>query len=491
MNVERYKLPPMAHQVRGVAHLLEQPTFAIFDEMGLGKTKQAIDAACELFERGLIDLVLVLAPAAAVRGVWLDMDYGEIKKHAWVPWVAYAYHHKGLLKVGQSQPDPPRLAFLVTNYEYLRRRVKVKRRWTYPRVAEIHNIIKGRRVMLVVDESSAVAYPKSAQTHATYELRKKCHRVVLLNGTPISNNPLNAYSQFKILDPRILGFRHFGEFKGRYVAQTGLYGQPLKYQNMEEFQEKTAPYCIRRTKDECLDLPQKLYTQREVTLSTETWRLYQEMRDEMVAWLDQDTPSVAKQAIVKVVRLAQITSGLLGGVEREDEARVIGQEKVSFVAELLDSLIEDEKRLIVWSRFRKEQQLLAYHLRGRQYPVHRIYGGQPETERDLAISEFSDLRNTQSAVLLGQPKAGGIGLNLTTAATAIYISTDYSLLTRKQSEDRIHRIGQERPVTIVDILAVGPKGQKTIDHGILHALKNKEDIANWTTSRWREVLLAS
>jgi SNF2 family DNA or RNA helicase len=260
---------------------------------------------------------------------------------------------------------------------------------------------------------------------------------------------------------------------------------------MEDFQARTTPYCIRRLKEDCLDLAPKLYTQREVALSTETWRIYREMRDEMVAWLDTGEASVARQAVVKVVRLAQITSGLLGGFEDDPEAKVIGTEKISFVHDLLNSLIEDEKRLIVWSRFRKEQRLLFEKLAQHGHTTYRIYGGQPQAERDLAIGQFSDHRNTQTAILLGQPKAGGIALNLTTAATAIYISTDYSLLTRKQSEDRIHRMGQVRPVTIVDILATGPNGQKTIDHGILRALKEKEDIATWTTSKWREVLLAA
>jgi SNF2 family DNA or RNA helicase len=498
LSLGQYRLPPFEHQIRGVERLLEEPAFGLFDEMGLGKSKQAIDAACELFIRGVIDLVLVLTPAAAVRGVWLDQDYGEVVKHAWAPWVAYVYHHKGLVKVGQSQPQPPRLGFLVTNYEYIRRRVKVKRKWTYPRVKDLEKLTKGRKILLVVDESSAVAYPKSAQTRAVYALRQFCHRVILLNGTPVSNNPLNIYSQFKIMDPRIFarateesdGCKSFTEFKTKY-AILGRFGQPVRYQNMEDFQARTTPYCIRRLKEDCLDLAPKLYTQREVALSTETWRIYREMRDEMVAWLDTGEASVARQAVVKVVRLAQITSGLLGGFEDDPEAKVIGTEKVSFVHDLLNSLIEDEKRLIVWSRFRKEQRLLFEKLAQHGHTTYRIYGGKPQAERDLAIGQISDHRNTQTAILLGQPKAGGIALNLTTAATAIYISTDYSLLTRKQSEDRIHRMGQVRPVTIVDILATGPNGQKTIDHGILRALKEKEDIATWTTSKWREVLLAA
>ncbi len=490
LNVHKYRLKPYRHQVVGVQKLVEKPAFALFDEMGLGKTKQALDAACELFIQDQINLVLIICPASLMHLVWGNPVEGEIKAHVWVPHVVYKYHSRGLVKLFESQPSPPRLGFVITSYEFTRKRTKVRRVWQYPVINEIHKLIKDRKTFLIVDESSAVAYHGSIQTKSTYHLRQGVKRVVELNGTPVSNNPTNLYAQFKILDPAILGFTTYTEyFRYHCIPHHQFPTKPIGYLKMEELQEKTAPYVLRRTKDECLDLPPKTYIKREVSLTKNSWRLYKEMRDEMVAWLDQDTASVARQAIVKMIRLAQLTSGMLGGFEEYESAQVVGSEKRDYVMDLLHQELPDQSKIIVWSRFRLEQKLLAKSLEEKKVEVYRVYGGQPEEERK-AIQRFADKEKNTKAVLLGQPRAGGIGLNLTSSALAVYISTDYSLLTRLQSEDRIHRIGQTKPCTILDVLATGPEGQKTVDHAIVTALKSKEDVANWTCSKWKEELLS-
>jgi SNF2 family DNA or RNA helicase len=505
LNTHRYKFKPFAHQLEGVRKLVEMPAFFIGDEMGLGKSKQVIDAACELYELGKIDLVLIVCPKAAVNGVWLDKDFGEIMTHTWVPWVSYVYHTRGLIKVSQSQPEAPRLGFVVTNYETLRKVVRVKRRKTYPRVGELAKLIKKRRVLFVVDESSYCAYPDSAQTRATYALRQHCDRVVELNGTPVSNSPLSLYPQFKILDPSIIGCRTKTEYVAKY-CQVDIYGNARHYANAPELMKKTAPYVLRRMKSDCLDLPDKLYTRQEVTLTEHTWRLYKDMRDNMIAWLDQETAMVAAQAVVKVLRLLQLTSGIMGGVEGQD-VEVISHEKRDFLVDFIKGELPNQGRIIVWNHFRLEQEHLAQRLRAEGITTYRIYGGQHPNEREEAIRKFSRVSpypsngtqgaetsvgsDSNHAVLLGQSRAGGIGLNLVAAALAIYCSNSYSHVVRKQSEDRIHRLGQSRPCTIMDVLAVGPKGERTMDHQVLRALLHKEDLERWTTEQWKEALAAA
>jgi SNF2 family DNA or RNA helicase len=117
--------------------------------------------------------------------------------------------------------------------------------------------------------------------------------------------------------------------------------------------------------------------------------------------------------------------------------------------------------------------------------VAPLWGSQKKQERADAL-RLLDPRTapTGPVVVVGTPKTGSLGLNLTAAHTVIYMSNDYSLMTRKQSGDRVHRPGQRHVVSYFDVVATGPQGQKTIDHTILKALQTKQDLASWTTAAW-------
>lgn len=473
-----FKITPFKHQLDGVWFLLERPYAALFDEMGLGKSKQVIDAACELFRRGWIDTVVVVAPAS-VRSVWLDPDLGELEKHSWGPWISYEFHRGGLKRVKQSQPEPPRLAWVVTNYEYIRRKENLQK---------LLALIKNRKVFLVIDEGVYVKSHSSLQTKAVIQLRKACQRVVILNGTPVANNPTDLFSQMMVLDGNILGCRNFWAFRNYYCVMGGYLGkQIIGYQHIPDLQNRIKPYVLRRIKSECLDLPPKIYTQYEVKLSPKTWQLYREMRDNMVAWLDNDNVSVANQAVVKLIRLSQLTSGFLGGLEGNEMPLPVDGDKRKFIVEWVKDNLAPGEKLLIWCRFRAEQEEIARELSALGYRVGRIHGGQKPEDRAATIKEFQTA-SVGTMILVGQQHAGGFGLNLTSCSKVIYASNDYSLMTRLQSEDRIHRPGQTSTCEYFDLLAVGPDGQATIDKAIVKALRKKEDIANWTTSQWKSAL---
>jgi hypothetical protein len=134
---------------------------------------------------------------------------------------------------------------------------------------------------------------------------------------------------------------------------------------------------------------------------------------------------------------------------------------------------------------------LAETLRGLDREVHLLMGQQPADERDAAKRAFAPGSDApRGACLVGHPAAGGAGLNFAAASTAIYVTNPWSWKDRKQSEGRINRPGQTSPVRFVDVVAVGPAGQKTVDHSILRALREHDDIANWTADTWRHALTA-
>jgi SNF2-related domain len=510
--VTRCIFPPGKHQIEGILRLIHEPYFALWDEMGSGKSLQVVVAAQLLFEMNVIDRVVILAPAS-VRNVWFDPELGEIRKHLFLDmriWCTEYHSRRRRWENGTLRPDGRILRFVISNYDFVRNSA---------RRAELLKVCSSR-TLLVLDESSAVKNPSAKQTKACEEIRGKCGRVVILNGTPISNNPGDLYSQAHLMHPSILNCKNWWVFRSRYGILGGWQGrQVVAWRNVEEIQKLLAPYVLRRLKSQCLDLPEKLDSvPLAVNLTHQTWTVYKQMRDDMVAWLSSDTLASAQQAVVRLLRLSQITSGFVGGVQQGDVdltsfdgeeqqtpqdlkiglVQEIGREKLDlFLSWLLERLEEDSNlKILVWCRFRAELERLFVTLSGQEFQTRagaltlgKIWGGQKRAEREVSL-RLLDPRTAPSGpvVVIGTPASGAMGLNLTAAHTVVYLSNDYSLKTRLQSEDRVHRPGQTMSVSYFDVIAEGPHGQKTIDHTILAALKRKDDLAQWTTNAWVRAL---
>ena len=554
LDYSRCRLVPFAHQRVGIEALVERLAFALFDEMGAGKTKQVIDAAQFLFRLGLIKRVIVVAPNS-VRGVWYDPQLGELAKHLWNDMAATVTMFHAKVRTWSWNPsnsDARRLDWYITNYEFIR---------AAARLDELFKVVDGD-TLLVLDESSYIKNPSAAQTKACMtlrwgvkeNLRRKiraragCGRVVILNGTPIANNPLDLFTQSNILDPRILANTPtWIHFRAYYAIMGGFHvgGRPVQiigWQRLDELQNRLKPFVLRRLKKDCLDLPPKLApVTLTATLTPETWRVYKQMRDDMVTWLNSSDVVIVQQAFVKYLRLAQLTSGFIGGFESDkppasdgiytdnrssgnrevyipeeqrplpesrDEffedidagdgehvVREVGREKLDvlldWLAERLDA--KPDFKVIVWCRFRPEVARLLVAVRERfpKMAVGAIHGGQNLAQRQEAIRMMTPETAPEGpALVVGTPSTGSMGLTLVAADHVVYLSQDYRLVTRLQSEDRVHRPGQTRPVSYFDIVAVGPNGQKTVDHTIVKALHDKENVAEWTSRGWVSALLA-
>jgi len=532
----KYSINPktrsFAHQVVGTQALIDHPYFALFDECGAGKSKQVIDAACYLAERGDIDTVVVVCPAS-VRSVWCDAEIGEIKKHSWYPSRVGEWHIKKseMWRTDQTKSDWHCLNWAITNYEFLRNGKHLE---------DMIAILQDYSVFLVLDESSYIKSRTAAQTKAVLKLRQHCSRVVCLNGTPIVNNPLDLFSQMKVLSSDILG-ENFWQFRAHYCEMVPMkfgkgprFSKIVSYKNLDELQKKIAPYCLRRLKADCLDLPSKLYTQREVALTPESWKRYQELKKKAVIALGNDQVRLEPNAAVRIMRLAQLTSGHLGttndlayrpinaiGNSLDGETNYFEREDQNLSSEKLDWCVQyltqecTASHVIVWTRWRRERERLVKELKYsiavgcRIGNVSEIYGGQSKTEREEAIKYFSGratpmkelspgvfvsgkalppMPSDKACILVAQPHAGGFGLNLQVASEEWFLSNDWSYGVRLQAEDRAHRPGQTKSVLIGDVLATGPVGQRTIDHIILKALRDKADLAAMTTAAWRKEL---
>lgn len=495
---------PWPHQQEDTQALLEHPAYALFLTPGLGKSRIVIDAACQLYSAGEIDVVVVVGPASA-RSVWSDPDpvLGEVAK--WMPegflFTVQEYHAKNALpKVTHG------LSFIVTNPEFIRR---------LPRLDPLIAWCQERRVLLVGDESWQWQSPQAQQTKAMAKLRAACDRVVLLNGTP--GEMKHLYSQFAILDKAILGCKNWFVFRNRYCVMGGWMGKDVTgYQRVEEFDAKTKPFAVYREIRDHLDLgDEPRRTQIDVRLTPATWRIYREMEDDLVSWLSDTEVATASQAAVRTMRLAQVTNGFVGGVEETVEGQFAlqdlatygepGREKTTAAPtalrevgrEKLDALLAwlpanwDGTKLLIFTRFRADVERTAAALQA-TYPTHavaKLYGGQKPAEREAAKRLLAPDGDPRPAIVVANTQSGGAGLNFAAASLCVFLANDFSLKTRIQAEGRVDRPGQTRQVTYVDVLAYSPDGlTKTVDSAIVSALRRKADVSSWTVDMWRQAL---
>lgn len=481
----RCKKNPYEHQKIGVESLVKRANFGILDEMGAGKTAQVIWAADFAYERKDIDTVLIICPAQ-VKDVWIHPQYSQIIEHSFIRGIIHEF-----TSASKELPDKNKgILWVVVSVELLRRLSAVQ---------SLKKFLIDRRYWAIVDESSTISNWKADQTRGVMEVGKKAAKRSILNGTPYGNSLVNLYSQFAFLDYKILGFKNFYAFRNRH-AQMGGYmkKQVVAYHFVEELQDKIKPFVLRRLKKDCLDLPPKIRAPlREIKLNPKSWTIYCSMRDECVAYLERFSEvSIVTTAPVKTLRLAQICSGFLGGIEDEESEE--GLKKTSEIgSELTDHFLDyygfrienDENyRLIVWCRFRPEISRLEERVRSRfpQVQLQVLRGGLSKVKAEEAKSFFNpDAPDPKGpALLIAQPQAGRFGLNFTKCSNADYISNGHSHLTRVQSEDRIDRPGQSFKTLIQDYVVVGPNRERTISGMILKALRANEDMASWVCSKW-------
>jgi SNF2 family DNA or RNA helicase len=294
-----------------------------------------------------------------------------------------------------------------------------------------------------------------------------------MTGSPVTRNPLDLYSQCEFLDPMHLNHSSYYSFRNRYaiMKSANISGRSINlvtgYQNLGELSDKLKPFSYRVLKEDCLDLPDKVYIKREIQLTPEQKKLYDQMRKEALATLNGKTVTTMT-ALTQLMRLHQITCGHFSA-----DDGTIQEIKNNRLSELLDVLEEIEGKAIIWAHYQHDVMNIYKLLEEKYGPGSAVhyYGKTLPEERDYAIKNFKT--NDKVRFFIGTPATGGYGITLTQANTVIYYSNGYDLEKRMQSEDRAHRIGQKKTVTYVDLIA-----QETVDTKIVKSLRKKINIAS-------------
>ena len=468
------------HQIRGANMALR--AFGALDaktpgggfgelfEMGCGKTLTTIAVAGALYNLGKIDRVLVVAPTS-VCSVW-PHDLNQFATFPWEARVLLGDKKKRLKALNELENWPFKaLRIAVINYESTHREGIFEALAAY------------KPDLIVCDESQRIKNPSAAQSKALHKLGDAAPFRMILSGTPVQNNAVDLYSQYRFLDPAVYG-ANFYAFKNRYCIMGG-YGQHqiVGYRNMDELVEKEHSVAYRVTKEECLDLPQQTFINRYVQFTDAEQAIYEQLRKSSFLELETGENVTATTILTMYLRLMQLTGGFLTADE-STRPKQGNTAKLDALADIVDDYVVDAgKKLVIFARFRAEIAAIENLLRLRKIQYGSIYGDVPMEERGKIVEDFQT--NPDTKVFVAQIQTAGLGITLHAASTAVFYSYDYNYANYAQALARIHRIGQRLPVTYIHLVVDG-----SIDEKILAALENKEDMAKTVVDSWREVLTA-
>lgn len=468
------------HQIRGANMALR--AFGALDaktpgggfgelfEMGCGKTLTTIAVAGALYNLGKIDRVLVVAPTS-VCSVW-PHDLNQFAAFPWEARVLLGDKKKRLKALNELENWPFKaLRIAVINYESTHRDGIFEALAAY------------KPDLIVCDESQRIKNPSAAQSKALHKLGDAAPFRMILSGTPVQNNAVDLYSQYRFLDPAVYG-ANFYAFKNRYCIMGG-YGQHqiVGYRNMDELVEKEHSVAYRVTKEECLDLPQQTFINRYVQFTGAEQAIYEQLRKSSFLELETGENVTATTILTMYLRLMQLTGGFLTADE-STRPKQVNTAKLDALADIVDDYVVDAgKKLVIFARFRAEIAAIENLLRLRKIQYGSIYGDVPMEERGKIVEDFQT--NPDTKVFVAQIQTAGLGITLHAASTAVFYSYDYNYANYAQALARIHRIGQRFPVTYIHLVVDG-----SIDEKILAALENKEDMAKTVVDSWREVLTA-
>ena len=461
----KFKTPPYAHQLKALEMSWNREVFAYFMEMGTGKSKVLLDNIAMLYDRGKINGALIVAP----KGVYKNWHDSEIPAHLpnhiqnkAVLWQSLI-GQKQKLKLNSLFKVEIDLHILIMNVEAFS---------TKKGVEFATKFLASHNALFAIDESTTIKNPGAKRTKNILKLSKEGKYRRILTGSPVTKSPLDLYTQCHFLDSYLLDHSSYYTFRTRYaIMRTANFsGRSVQlvvgYHNLEELTEKLKAFSYRVLKDDCLDLPPKTFMKRTIQLTAEQNKVYQQMKQMALAEMNGKMITTAT-ALTQLMRLHQITCGHF---KADDDS--IQEIKNNRITELMDVLEEVECKAVIWAHYRHDIATIVREIE-KKYPMSVVtYYGDTSTEnRQKAITKMQD-PESKVRFLVGTPQTGGYGITLTGASTMIYYSNGYDLEKRQQSEARIDRIGQEKPMTYIDILA-----EDTVDERIVKALRKKVNIA--------------
>ena len=466
----KFKTKPYEHQLKALEKSWASDTYALFMEMGTGKSKVLVDNIAMLYDRGAIKGALIVAP----KGVYKNWDQIEFPVHLpdhvehtkvlWEPTIT----KKKQAELDTLFDDKGDLKILIMNVEAF----STTKGLDFAR--SFLNIFVGR-ALIGIDESTTIKNPTAKRTKNILKLADLAKYRRILTGSPVTKSPLDLFSQCEFLDPYHLGHASYYSFRARYanMVKRNFGGRQVQlvvsYRRLDELADILDKFSYRVLKEDCLDLPEKVFTKRLVELTPEQDKAYKQMKQMALAMLDNGEVMTTVNVMTQLMRLHQITCGHFKADDGTTTA--LKNNRIDALMQLLE---ETEGKVIIWANYREDIKNIVAALKKAYGEASTVeyHGGVDATLRQDNIAQFQQVKGP-TRFFVGNAQTGGYGITLTAANTVIYYSNNYDLEKRLQSEDRAHRIGQTGSVLYIDLIV-----EKSIDEKIVKALRTKVNIAN-------------
>lgn len=463
------------HQEKALKLSRVKDNLALLYEMGAGKTKSAIDITCDRFQRDELSSALVLAPKSVMQ-VW----YKEMEEHSVIPYDMIDLHcdanakqrERQLRKFKDYAPDDSVLTMGVTTYD------SAWRLTDDLNDCEIDSII--------ADESTDIKTHDAQRTEGAIELAKSdsVDYRMILTGTAITNSPLDAWSQYEFLDPDIFNQNYY-QFEHTYAIKGGYNNkQVVAYKNLDDLKRKVHLNAIRVTKDECLDLPPKIFNNRYVTLSNKERKKYDNLKKESIVRLQNKDTVTVNCILAELAKLQQLANGFIHyeeieelEVEGETKKERFGKSKINELKNVIDET--GEEKMVVWCKFREDIRAIE-EMFDNKYDFRHVslHGGTSDRSGELETQFHED---PETKLFISQIQTGAKGIDLTPASDVVYYSNSFSLDNYLQSQDRCHRKGQDNKVTYTHLLT-----EESVDIKIHNSLQSNEKLAKEIMDDYRD-----
>lgn len=422
--------PPLTHQKEAIEKLVGSKRFILADDMGLGKTTSTIIAALETG----VKKILIICPAS-LKINWQR----EIENYT----DRSVYISEG--KKFSTEDD-----FVIVNYDILKNFHNAD-----PKKRDSSLLLQSNFDLIILDEAHMISNAQAQRTKIINSFVKEIKRVWLLTGTPMTSRPMNYYNLLNIIESPVA--QNWMAFAIRYCQGYQFMAGKRKVwnvqgaSNLEELRDRTSKQTLRRLKTEVLDLPDKIISPVYLRLSS---RDYEEMMGEYYDWYENKTDE-SSSLTVQFSKLMKVR-------------KIIANEKVKHTIEFVENILEQGKKVIIFTNFTDTLQMIHNHF-GKQSVY--LDGSCSKPQRQYAVDQFQD--NEKIKVFVGNLKAAGVGLTLTSAEVVIMNDLSFVPAEHAQAEDRAYRYGQKN-----NVLVYYPLFDNTIEGAIYDILNRKKQIIN-------------
>ena len=482
-----FKTNPYKHQLDCWRVSKDRKAYAYFMEMGTGKSKVVIDNAGYLFLNKRIGGHVIVAP----KGVYLNWVENELPIHMSeaVPmqvayWSSYARKEERDALKKLHQPGNM-LRTLVVNIEAMN---------SERATDEVVDFMKKYSCMLTVDESTTIKNPNAKRTKIMINVGKFAEYRRICSGNPIPNGPLDLYSQSEFLQRNLLGYTNYFAFRNRFaVMQDQTLGRQsfkrvVGYKDLDALKRLMRQFSFIVKKDDCLDLPPKVYQVVDVGMGPRQTEAYNKMVQDAYIQLEGGNQVTAQMVITQLLRLHQIACGFLKPDYMDEVPFGEPNDRLETLLGLLD---QAPGKVIIWANYRYnvKQIIAAISEKYGKDSVVSYFGDTGDDDRKYAKQAFQD-PDSPVKYMVSNPDTGRFGNTWTQGTTVIYYSNSYNLESREQSEDRAHRIGQlgaiHNPGEDPSVLYIDLRVRGTVDDKIIRVLRNKKKLTDEIVqSNWR------